>query len=89
MAFCGGNEIRPEHILPLARETGDSARMRGLELTEVGKLGLTETVADIERRLILMALRQCNDNQARAAQKLGIPRTTLRDKMAKYNIPVN
>ena len=89
LAFCGGNEIRPEHILPLARETGDSARMQGLELTEVGKLGLTETVADIERRLILMALRQCNDNQARAAQKLGIPRTTLRDKMAKYNIPVN
>lgn len=89
LAFCGGNEIRPEHILPLARETGDSARMQSLELTEAGKLGLTETVADIERRLILMALRQCNDNQARAAQKLGIPRTTLRDKMAKYNIPVN
>ncbi|MBU0617513.1 MAG: sigma 54-interacting transcriptional regulator, partial [Planctomycetes bacterium] len=89
LAFCGGNEIRPEHILPLAREASDTASMQGLELTEAGKLGLTETVADIERRLILMALRQCNDNQARAAQKLGIPRTTLRDKMAKYNIPVN
>jgi DNA-binding protein Fis len=37
--------------------------------------------------MILMALRQCNGNQARAAQKLGIPRTTLRDKMAKYDIP--
>lgn len=89
LAFCGGNEIRPEHILPLSRDTDATSTMPGLELGEVGKLGLTETVADIERRLILMALRQCNDNQARAAQKLGIPRTTLRDKMAKYNIPVN
>jgi DNA-binding NtrC family response regulator len=89
LAFCGGEEIRPEHILPLGREGGEGAGTQGLELSEVGKLGLTETVADIERRLILMALRQCNGNQARAAQKLGIPRTTLRDKMAKYNIPVS
>ncbi len=88
LAFCGGDEIRPEHILPLARE-GSGPPRQGLELAEVGKLGLNETVADIERRLILMALRQCNGNQARAAQKLGIPRTTLRDKMAKYNIPVS
>jgi len=89
LAFCGGKEIRPEHILPLGRAASEPAAAQGLELAEVGKLGLTETVADIERRLILMALRQCNGNQARAAQKLGIPRTTLRDKMAKYNIPVN
>jgi DNA-binding protein Fis len=46
-------------------------------------------VADIERRMILMALRQCSGNQARAAQRLGIPRTTLRDKIAKYSIPAS
>jgi DNA-binding NtrC family response regulator len=89
LAFCGGSEIRPEHILPLARGSADSSAPQGLELAEAGRLGLSETVADIERRMILMALRHCNGNQARAAQKLGIPRTTLRDKMAKYNIPVN
>ena len=88
LAFCGGDEIRPEHILPLGRQEDASATC-SLEPAELGKHGLNETVADIERRLILMALRQCNGNQARAAQKLGIPRTTLRDKMAKYNIPVN
>ena len=37
--------------------------------------------------LVLLALRQSENNQARAAQRLGIPRTTLRDKMAKYGIP--
>jgi DNA-binding NtrC family response regulator len=58
-----------------------------LELGEYGRLSLNETVADIERRMILLALRQCENNQARAAQRLSIPRTTLRDKMAKYGIP--
>ena len=89
LAFCGGEEIRPEHVLPLGQKMSESGPSPALELAEAGKLGLNETVADIEKRLILMALRQCNGNQARAAQKLGIPRTTLRDKMAKYNIPVS
>jgi DNA-binding NtrC family response regulator len=94
LAFCSGDEIRPEHILPLGTTppattptTGSAALALTTADVEGQRLGLTETVADIERRMILMALRQCANNQARAAQKLGIPRTTLRDKMAKYDIP--
>jgi DNA-binding NtrC family response regulator len=95
LAFCGsragedGVEIRPEHVLPLgAGGDDDGAVVPALELGDNGgRLSLNETVADIERRMILLALRQCNNNQARAAQRLGIPRTTLRDKMAKYSIP--
>lgn len=90
LAFCDGDSIRPEHVLPLAHHGEDAALApTPFELSAAVKLGLNETVADIERRLILMALRQCDKNQARAAQWLGIPRTTLRDKMAKYNIPVS
>ena len=89
MVFCGGDEIRPEHILPLepAAAGREPVTVPALELGDNGRLGLTDTVADIERRMILLALRQCSNNQARAAQRLGIPRTTLRDKMAKYSIP--
>lgn len=47
---------------------------------------LTETVAGVERTLIDSALRRAAGNQAKAAQYLGIPRTTLRDKMAKYGM---
>jgi DNA-binding NtrC family response regulator len=94
LAFCGDaggaagerTEIRPEHILPLGTATAESTSTPVLELSENGRLSLTETVSDIERRMILLALRQCGNNQARAAQRLGIPRTTLRDKMAKYSI---
>lgn len=86
LALCGGDEIRPEHVLPLARERDEADASGAMDLSEVGRLGLHDTVADIERRMILTALRQSNNNQARAAQRLGIPRTTLRDKMAKYGI---
>jgi two-component system C4-dicarboxylate transport response regulator DctD len=51
-----------------------------------GLPGLTETIAGIEKSLIDAALRKAAGNQARAAQFLGIPRTTLRDKMAKYGM---
>ncbi|RMF78696.1 MAG: sigma-54-dependent Fis family transcriptional regulator [Planctomycetota bacterium] len=87
LAFCGGDEIRAEHVVSLTHRD-QRQRSKKLELTPAGRGNLNETVADIERRMILMALKQCNGNQARAAQKLGIPRTTLRDKMAKYSIPV-
>jgi DNA-binding NtrC family response regulator len=87
LAFCGDSDIRTEHILPLGPENAEVATLPALELGENGRLSLSETVADIERRMILLALRQCDNNQARAAQRLGIPRTTLRDKMAKYNLP--
>ena len=88
LAFCDGKEITTEHILPLGGEIAESsAWAAGLEPAENGKLSLNETLSDIERRMVLMALRSCENNQVRAAQRLGIPRTTLRDKMAKYKIP--
>jgi DNA-binding NtrC family response regulator len=87
LVLCAGGEIRPGHVLPLKTEATEPTTWAGLEPAENSKLGLSETIADIERRMILMALQQCDHNQVRAAQRLGIPRTTLRDKMAKYKIP--
>ncbi|HOO16370.1 MAG: sigma-54-dependent Fis family transcriptional regulator [Phycisphaerae bacterium] len=88
LAFCGGHEIRPEHITaPVVEATEPVAWAAGMEPPEGARPGLTDTLSDIERRMILLALRQCDNNQVRAAQRLGIPRTTLRDKMAKYKIP--
>ncbi len=86
--MCRGDEVRPEHVLPLGTRASDvDAGADPRSYGDFGAMDLVETVAQIERRLIIMALKQCNQNQARAAQKLGIPRTTLRDKMAKYEIP--
>ncbi len=88
LAFCDGNEVRPEHLAPLGSPEAApaTAALPAAELGDNGGLGLTETVSEIERRMIMLALRHCDNNQARAAHRLGIPRTTLRDKMARYSI---
>ncbi len=83
LALCTADELRPEHVLPLGEHAPESTPV---ELPNESGRNLNDTVADIERRMILLALRQCNQNQARAAIKLGIPRTTLRDKMTRYGI---
>jgi len=68
---------------PAASDRLSSAEPGGETLC-AGSLKLTEAVAGVERSLIDAALRRAAGNQAKAAVFLGIPRTTLRDKMAKY-----
>lgn len=80
---CDGPEIRPEHMPSLV--SGSNPEEMAVSVPEVG-LGLNQTVSDVERMLIEAALRHSAGNQARAAQILRIPRTTLRDKMTKYGL---
>ncbi len=47
---------------------------------------LTELLEDLERQLILQTLRRHNNSQTKAADALGIKRTTLRYKMEKYGL---
>ncbi len=42
-----------------------------------------------EQRIILLALRGTRGNQLRAAQLLGISRSTLRKRMKKHRIQIN
>ena len=82
VAFASGAEIQPRDILlPSAGQPGDEVMAQASMHP-----GLTETIAGVEQSLIDAALRRAAGNQAKAAQFLGIPRTTLRDKMAKYGM---
>ncbi len=82
VAFAEGDEIQPKDIM-LSPET-QAAAANQVVIPEIA--GLTETIAGVERTLIHAALRRASGNQAKAAQYLRIPRTTLRDKMAKYGM---
>lgn len=48
---------------------------------------LAESLARVEREMILAALREAGGVKARAARKLGISETNLRYKMKKYRVP--
>jgi DNA-binding NtrC family response regulator len=44
------------------------------------------TLREIERRAILQALRDCNQNRTQAARQLGIDRSTLRRKIQEFDL---
>ncbi|MFN0135134.1 MAG: sigma-54-dependent transcriptional regulator [Phycisphaerae bacterium] len=82
------SEIGSERMTALlGTERSDSS----LPLNDVDVMdrGLNEILAEIERRMIVLALKAADGNQGRAAARLKIPRTTLRDRMAKHKIPMH
>jgi len=81
LAFCDGDQLQPKHIPPLGDH--DDVGQQILPAPEIAK-PLNQAVADVESNMIASALRRANGNQAQAAHLLGIPRTTLRDKLSKY-----
>ncbi|NLX20661.1 MAG: sigma-54-dependent Fis family transcriptional regulator [Phycisphaerae bacterium] len=86
-ATCaGGEELELKDIVLPQAAASRPGRSTVPVLGNAGTPGLTDTIAGIEKTLIDSALQRAAGNQARAAQFLGIPRTTLRDKMAKYGM---
>ncbi|MHC4798829.1 MAG: sigma 54-interacting transcriptional regulator, partial [Planctomycetota bacterium] len=78
------DEIQPKDIIVPIQDHPADINVSDLEYEETAGLG--ETIAGVERALIRAALHRAAGNQAKAAHYLQIPRTTLRDKMAKYGL---
>ncbi|MBR9652028.1 sigma-54-dependent transcriptional regulator [Thalassovita aquimarina] len=51
-----------------------------------GELGLAEQLAQVERSLLITALRRTDGRASAAAQSLKLPRKTFYDKLARYGI---
>ncbi len=49
-----------------------------------GPEGIPQTIEDMERLMIMKALADTNNNQQRAAEKLGISARTIRNKLRRY-----
>jgi len=49
------------------------------------QLEVGQTIADVEKKLILKTLKHCQNNRTRAAETLGISIRTLRNKLHEYN----
>ncbi len=54
------------------------------EVVDTGGLPEGVTIAEVERRLILMALKRLGGNKTRAAKELGISLKTLHNKLGRY-----
>ena len=77
-----GRAILPEHLdveqaaEPALQEAGDAAEL----------LPLPALLAEVERRAIERALRACGGNRTRTAERLGISRRHLFDKIREYDL---
>ncbi len=81
VVLCRGDVITPRELPQDVRSDSEIC----LTLPQQGG-NLTEILEDLERQLILQTLRREGASQTRAADALGIARTTLRYKMEKYGL---
>lgn len=80
-ALFKGAEIQPEHIHHLI----DIFQMNGLATSTFGRES-GNVIKEIERELIVKRLVVNRGNQRRTAQDLGIPKSTLHDRIRTYGI---
>ncbi len=64
------------------------SNLRGDASTAVGRPSIrgAMTVESAEKQLIIRALRECNGNRTKAAEKIGISRRTLHRKLHEYQL---
>ncbi len=76
--LCDGDVIRSEHLPP---------SLQMIKKTEpVANRSLTDTIANMEKELIIDALKKCSGRQRSAAKELGITERMLGYKIKKLNI---
>jgi Nif-specific regulatory protein len=76
--LCDGDCLRSEHLPP---------SLQMIRKTDaVAKSSLTKIIANMERELIVDALKKCGSQQRKVAKELGITERMLGYKIKKYNI---
>jgi transcriptional regulator with PAS, ATPase and Fis domain len=81
LIMARGEQLKPEHL---------PGRITGFEMMNDGFVrphgSLRETLADVERQIILDTLRSVGANRIKAAKILGIHRSSLYEKMKQHNV---
>lgn len=84
--LAGGHELAARHVCTVLETRLDmpSAEAASHEPPRVSAEASPQRLPAVERAMIVRALDECGGNVSRAARVLGIPRSTLRDKLQKY-----
>ena len=89
--MADGGPLDPEHLPNYLNEPGQAMTDKTCQLALPAQLsaGATDVLEEYERRLVIQALDQTGQNQARAARILRTSRDRLRYKMKKYGLIPN
>ncbi|MCP3942159.1 MAG: sigma-54-dependent Fis family transcriptional regulator [Desulfobacteraceae bacterium] len=81
--LSSGNLIRPTDLPPQLRQnSGPTLQLDGIP----DGVGLSETLAAVEKRMIQRAMKLSGNVQTKAAQLLGIGKSGLNQKLKKFNL---
>ena len=83
VALSRSDELGERDVPPLEPVENGSRDVLAVDLSAADKVDLAETLKDVEGRLVNWALGRANNNLMRAAQMLGVPRSTLQYKVEK------
>ena len=83
VVLCRGNVVTIRDLPPSVRGESTGASHLGAG-DMLGKKNLT--VEDAEKALIIRALKECNGNRTKAAEKIGMSRRTLHRKLHSYKL---
>ncbi len=86
IAFCASDVIVPKNLPRNLLEGETPSGIFPIELSTIDSIDLQETLSAAEKKLLLWAYQKTNGNQVRMSELLRIPRTTLQNKLVKYNI---
>jgi len=84
LVLCRGVEIGVEHLPDYLGTEAPARGLYKLDLEHRTSVPLSELIADVEDEVIRWAMDQAHGQQGRAAELLGIPRTTLQSKLRKH-----
>jgi len=83
VALCPGLEIRSEHLPDFLGAQPTIDKPYTLHLDGEASVSLSAIVEHFEDDIVQWAMQQAHGQQGRAAEILGIPRTTLQSKLAR------
>ena len=86
LVFTSNNKITVQSLPENLKKFESVSDKIHLDLQEKDKIDFQDEVAEFERNLIKWAYKKANGNQINMAEILGIPRTTLRNKMIRLNL---
>jgi transcriptional regulator with PAS, ATPase and Fis domain len=88
VAAAGEPEVGPEHLSPSVREAGGYAGAAGAEAAAAaaGQASLADAVEALERAIIARGLERTGGNRTQLAKELGISRTTLNERLKRYDM---
>lgn len=86
VAFSKSKGISIETLPEYLRRIDLSTDLLSMDLSNKQEIKLQDALIEVEKKLILWAHQKTNGNQVKMAEILGIPRTTLRNRLIKLHL---